>query len=53
MPMDKKWVEGLKVADLKEELKKRGLPAIGLKADLAKKLLEAILEVRCGSFYLL
>ena len=52
MPLDKKWVDSLKVADLKEELKKRGLPANGLKADLAKKLLEAILEVGCGARFL-
>ena len=35
-------VEGMKVAELKEELKRRGLPTHGLKAALAERLAAAI-----------
>ena len=35
-------VEGMKVAELKEELKRRGLPTHGLKAALAKRLTAAV-----------
>ena len=34
-------VEGMKVAELKEELKRRGLPTHGLKAALAERLTAA------------
>ena len=32
------WIHGLKVAELKEELKKRGQPVTGKKAELAERL---------------
>ena len=35
-------VEGMKVAELKEELKRRGLPTHGLKAALAERLTAAV-----------
>lgn len=40
--MKEEDVAGLRVADLKEELKKRGLATSGLKAALAERLLESI-----------
>jgi len=46
---DEAWVGTLKVADLKEQLKKRGLPTNGLKADLAERLTDAIRKVRVKS----
>lgn len=43
---DTSWIDGLKVAELKEELKKRDLPQAGVKAVLAERLREAVLQVR-------
>jgi len=40
--MKEEEVSKLKVAELKEELRSRDLPISGLKADLAKRLLEAV-----------
>ncbi|GAQ83039.1 apoptotic chromatin condensation inducer in the nucleus [Klebsormidium nitens] len=40
--MDQAQIGQLKVAELKEELKKRGLPLKGLKAELAERLSEAV-----------
>ena len=44
------WIQALKVADLKEELKKRGQPVTGKKAELAARLeaFEQENEVRPG-----
>jgi hypothetical protein len=42
--MKEEEVASLRVADLKEELKSRGLSTTGLKAMLASRLLEAIRE---------
>lgn len=42
--MKEEDVASLRVADLKDELKKRGLVVTGLKAVLAERLLEAIRE---------
>lgn len=42
--MGAEWVHDLKVAELKEELKKRGLPVSGKKADLAERLEAYVVE---------
>lgn len=38
------WISALKVAELKDELKKRGQPVTGKKADLAERLTQYVLE---------
>jgi apoptotic chromatin condensation inducer in the nucleus len=43
------WIHELKVADLKEELKKRGQPVAGKKAELAARLEEYVKEHEAGS----
>jgi hypothetical protein len=47
--MGTEWIDALKVTELKEELKKRGLPVGGVKVALAARLKEAVEaeEVRC------
>jgi len=40
--MGTEWIAGLKVVELKEELKKRGLPYSGNKAVLAQRLSEYV-----------
>ncbi len=50
--MKEEDVSKLKVAELKEELKKRELAVSGLKADLAKRLLEAVKDEVCRLFLL-
>lgn len=42
--VDTAWVESLKVVELKEECKKRGLSTTGVKAILAERLLSALKE---------
>jgi hypothetical protein len=48
--MDTDWIQKLKVAELKDELKKRGQPMTGKKAELAERLKAYIQEheVSCG-----
>jgi hypothetical protein len=43
-PEQEEWVGSLRVEDLKKELKKRGLPISGKKADLAERLLSFLKE---------
>lgn len=50
--MKEEDVASLRVADLKDELKKRGLVVTGLKAVLAERLLEAIREEVSSSLQL-
>jgi len=40
--MSTEWIEGLRVVDLRDELKKRDLAITGKKAELAARLLEAV-----------
>lgn len=42
MEGDLKWVDELRVVDLKEELRKRGLKVSGLKRELVERLKEAL-----------
>lgn len=42
--MGTEWIEKLKVAELKEELKKRGAPTGGLKAELVARLTQTVQE---------
>ena len=42
---DTAWIDDLKVAELKDHLKQRGLPAAGVKAVLAERLREACAQV--------
>jgi hypothetical protein len=46
---DVAWVDGLKVAELKEHLKQRGLATTGVKAVLAERLREAAAAVGRGA----